>query len=223
MRRAFTLIELLVVIAIIAILAGLLFPVFAQAKKSAKGTVCLSNLHQLGLAVQTYMGDYDDLYPYCVDASDKYAPQIWNGQPTWAAQIPNMPLLNEVLQPYVKSKEAFHCPVDSGTYTLDNNIGRPFVTAPSMFATYGSSYLMRTEIVFRSISGTGFASPASVNFVFDAAGHWHGDGRGLQPGDDPLTIESLIRIYRYNTLFGDFHAKSISYGQMQQLWAQPIQ
>jgi len=63
MKRAFTLIELLVVIAIIAILAAILFPVFAQAKAAAKKTVALSNQKQIGLGIILYTADYDDLYP----------------------------------------------------------------------------------------------------------------------------------------------------------------
>ena len=61
--RAFTLIELLVVIAIIAILAAILFPVFAQAKEAAKKTQCLSNLKQIGLGATMYATDSDDLLP----------------------------------------------------------------------------------------------------------------------------------------------------------------
>lgn len=61
--RAFTLIELLVVIAIIAILAAILFPVFAQAKQAAKKTTCLSNVKQIGLGVQMYNADFDDMFP----------------------------------------------------------------------------------------------------------------------------------------------------------------
>ncbi|MES1227243.1 MAG: prepilin-type N-terminal cleavage/methylation domain-containing protein [Armatimonadota bacterium] len=62
-KRAFTLIELLVVIAIIAILAAILFPVFAQAKVAAKKTASLSNVKQIGTAIQIYIGDFDDTYP----------------------------------------------------------------------------------------------------------------------------------------------------------------
>jgi prepilin-type N-terminal cleavage/methylation domain-containing protein/prepilin-type processing-associated H-X9-DG protein len=69
-RRAFTLIELLVVIAIIAILAAILFPVFAQAKESAKKTQCLSNLKQFSTALLIYLSDYDGTYPQSVYSMD---------------------------------------------------------------------------------------------------------------------------------------------------------
>jgi prepilin-type N-terminal cleavage/methylation domain-containing protein/prepilin-type processing-associated H-X9-DG protein len=75
--RAFTLIELLVVIAIIAILAAILFPVFAQAKLAAKKTVDLSNLKQIGLGALMYSGDFDDYYPrndYLIPGRQSWAP-----------------------------------------------------------------------------------------------------------------------------------------------------
>src|SRR5215203_4948042 len=71
MRRGFTLIELLVVIAIIAILAAILFPVFAQARESARMTSCLSNMKQLSLGMMMYVQDYDEKFPgsriFCAD------------------------------------------------------------------------------------------------------------------------------------------------------------
>ena len=90
-RKAFTLIELLVVIAIIAILAAILFPVFAQAKEAAKKTVCLSNLKELGLAFQLYGGDNDDNFPapitnFGAKGSTAAAPVI---PPTWSTGDPN--------------------------------------------------------------------------------------------------------------------------------------
>ncbi|MGV3615824.1 MAG: prepilin-type N-terminal cleavage/methylation domain-containing protein [Fimbriimonas sp.] len=82
MKRAFTLIELLVVIAIIAILAAILFPVFAQAKDAAKSTAALNNVKQLGLASIMYAGDYDDAFPlsFSYDATGQ-------GLDTWQGQI----------------------------------------------------------------------------------------------------------------------------------------
>jgi prepilin-type N-terminal cleavage/methylation domain-containing protein len=65
-KKAFTLIELLVVIAIIAILASILFPVFARARENARRASCLSNLKQIGLATMMYTQDYDEGYPYAL-------------------------------------------------------------------------------------------------------------------------------------------------------------
>jgi prepilin-type N-terminal cleavage/methylation domain-containing protein/prepilin-type processing-associated H-X9-DG protein len=77
-KRGFTLIELLVVIAIIAILAAILFPVFAQAREKARAISCTSNMKQIGLAVIQYVQDNDETYPLGVDAQWRY---------TWAATI----------------------------------------------------------------------------------------------------------------------------------------
>jgi prepilin-type N-terminal cleavage/methylation domain-containing protein/prepilin-type processing-associated H-X9-DG protein len=88
----FTLIELLVVIAIIAILAAILFPVFARARESARATTCISNLKQLGLACHMYASDYDEFFPCDNHASN-----------------PHIRLVRQ-LDPYVKNRGIFYCP-----------------------------------------------------------------------------------------------------------------
>jgi prepilin-type N-terminal cleavage/methylation domain-containing protein/prepilin-type processing-associated H-X9-DG protein len=100
-RRAFTLIELLVVIAIIAILAAILFPVFAQAREQARKASCLSSQKQNGLASMMYAQDYDETFTAVTDWNQRHA--SWNeGFPNWTS----------TLQPYVKSYDLteFGCP-----------------------------------------------------------------------------------------------------------------
>lgn len=221
-RRAFTLIELLVVITIIAILAAILFPVFARAKAAAKQTACISNLKQIGTAHGLYMADSDDLFPFAVDASDKYRPNIWDSNPAFQDLIASMPEMHEALMPYSKSKEIFRCPADQGTSVLDNHFPDVFTTNPSLFSFYKNSYLFRTEIAFNHHSQTSLQTPAEINLMFDAAGHWHGSGRALAANDDFNTYINLTRGYRYVTLFADFHAKSLSKGAYDQAWAKPL-
>lgn len=109
-KKAFTLIELLVVIAIIAILAAILFPVFAQAKEAAKKTACLSNMKQFSVAFVLYSGDNDDNYCGTVllhgeAAWEGAGKDLANGfmdpaaSPNWGAQ----------LYPYVKSMPMYSC------------------------------------------------------------------------------------------------------------------
>ena len=223
MRTAFTLIELLVVIAIIAILAAILFPVFARAKAQAKQTVCISNLKQIGDATVLYMGDSDDVFPSAVDPADKYDPSIWAAFPQWEAMIPQMPLMSDVLQPYLKSHDVFHCPADSGMQVLDNHFPEKLIASPSLFAEYGTSYFFRTEIAFKQLSQTSFQLPADVNVLMDGAGSWHGSSRAPSPTDDFATYLELTRNFRYNCLYGDFHAKSITFDQMNAAWGVPLQ
>jgi len=216
-RDGFTLIELLVVIAVIAILAAILFPVFAQAKAAAKKTACISNLSQIGKGTLIYMGDYDDRFPFAVDPIDAAQPQIWAGEPEFQALIPDMPFLHDVLQPYIKSLALFHCPSDSGSKVLDDRPNIDFENSPSMYAEWKTSYFFRTEIAFKQLSQTGLQNPSATNFLFDAAGHWHGSAGMMQPGD-PQVSEKLDK-YRYNCLFGDMHVKSLHFDQLNDAWA----
>jgi prepilin-type N-terminal cleavage/methylation domain-containing protein len=106
MRRAFTLIELLVVIAIIAILAAILFPVFVQAKHSAKRVACLSNLKQIGLANELYVTDYDDRMPWIPDEWLQLTPTVNAGGKQYAVTGSFMPLWH----PYIKNVDIYHSP-----------------------------------------------------------------------------------------------------------------
>lgn len=90
-RKGFTLIELLVVIAIIAILAAILFPVFAKAREKARQTSCLNNIKQMSTAVQQYVQDYDETFP---------AMNLDLSQDIWTVQ----------LQPYLKNTQVLICP-----------------------------------------------------------------------------------------------------------------
>ena len=106
MKRAFTLIELLVVIAIIAILAAILFPVFAQAKVAAKKATAVSNMKQTGLALVMYAGDVDDTTPFLYAQS----PGLNGGTNV------NTPFESQ-LYPYTKNYDIFHSAADSNAIT----------------------------------------------------------------------------------------------------------
>lgn len=106
-RSGFTLIELLVVIAIIAILAAILFPVFARAREQARKTTCISNLKQVGLGLMMYAQDYDETFPVANQEADR----IPRGQAhNWNGSGARSPHLVEVIHPYTKNDQMFDCP-----------------------------------------------------------------------------------------------------------------
>jgi prepilin-type N-terminal cleavage/methylation domain-containing protein/prepilin-type processing-associated H-X9-DG protein len=128
-RRAFTLIELLVVIAIIAILAAILFPVFAQAREKARATACMSNTKQLATAVYMYVQDYDETY-----AMNLYvvAPNI-----TYT--------FYDLHAPYMKNNGILVCPSDSQKpfwNDLLKQCGLPFVGSTNLQFSYNGNYCL---------------------------------------------------------------------------------
>lgn len=111
-NRGFTLIELLVVIAIIAILAAILFPVFAKAREKARQGSCLSNIRQLGTAAMSYAQDFDERFPASFRDTNNTAPRFW-----WC----------DMIQPYVANYQLLRCPSgDRSEYTW-----RPAYPAPN--------------------------------------------------------------------------------------------
>lgn len=134
MRKAFTLIELLVVVAIIAILAAILFPVFARARENARKSSCQSNMKQLGLGFQQYIQDYDGRYPGVNTDTSQYG-----FQPYWDLQI----------LPYTKSMNLLQCPSDSESPRVSSpQLG------PNLYRSYGATIYGASESIVTRPSET---------------------------------------------------------------------
>jgi prepilin-type N-terminal cleavage/methylation domain-containing protein/prepilin-type processing-associated H-X9-DG protein len=150
-RRAFTLIELLVVIAIIAILAAILFPVFAQAREKARQTSCLSNTKQIGTAFLMYTSDCDEFLPLTT------YPVVAN---TWTDQA----------QPYIKNRQIFRCASDrSGNWTVPSPVNASILD-PTPPVLRRSSYFLNAWMAGSSVYGNlaAVASPAAVAYVSES-------------------------------------------------------
>lgn len=128
-RQAFTLIELLVVIAIIAILAAILFPVFARVRENARRSSCQSNLKQIALSMFQYTQDFDERFPFATD-SVCCNPAVPQGDSTMpGAKYKTAPAGGggnyiswmDTIYPYVKSTQIFQCPNATGTRAADAN------------------------------------------------------------------------------------------------------
>src|SRR5436305_54827 len=132
-RAAFTLIELLVVIAIISIIAAILIPVFARAREKARQAACLSNQHQIAMAVLMYISDYDERFPFVLDYSRNLISNANNGDDPKASPgggdhfnaldgvtglEPQFQLVMQVA-PYVKNANVWYCPTVGPDFVWD--------------------------------------------------------------------------------------------------------
>ena len=219
MRRGFTLIELLVVIAIIAILAAILFPVFARARDKARQASCTSNLKQIGLAAMMYVNDYDEIFP------PHYT--YWFGDS-------NIRLLGyyDLLSPYTMNEQIYVCP--SGRWTSTSR--RPGLPEPSGF--YGQVFTASYGCVVHhshfanagfgtglwSFSGMGLelarlTRPAEKILVVESTSHVLGNPAniGFNTDGTPMTMQDDGRVgnmmYRHgrmmNVAYCDGHVKAI--------------
>lgn len=157
--RGFTLIELLVVIAIIAILASILFPVFARARENARRTSCASNLKQFGLAMMQYVQDNDETYPNAIGVVGAAPPGgAWNmgtagGFNKWAWQ--------QLLYPYHKNLQIFRCPsgLNDGTFNYPT------------YGNYGANNQIITAETLTPRKLAAISAPAGTYAIMDA-GTW---------------------------------------------------
>lgn len=183
LRRAFTLIELLVVIAIIAILAAILFPVFAQAKEAAKKTGTLSNAKQMGTALNIYTTDYDDNFPIATVFWQGRFPQetlAWpypaGHMPSWTGGDP-MTLDGEnnyyinAMQPYMKNTSISRADGLSG-FALSGDAAATKTAAPGQLALSFNSMLQQYSI-------TAVDNPSLVPLMSSVTGNYNMVGRGL--------------------------------------------
>jgi len=218
--RGFTLIELLVVIAIIAILAAILFPVFARAREKARQSSCLSNLKQLGTAMLMYIQDYDERFPNAYISAPGLTGPVGNYSGTL--------FVWDILFPYVKNVQIFMCPSSestsgySGNYGVNTNLC-PFGTSGNVGKKYSS--VQSPAEVFMALD----AGPYGVNYGYITAptgGFWYvpGTARGRDPAS--LTPYPLTGWYAkdfvsgrhnggINVCMADGHAKWFSSASLE--------
>lgn len=163
-RKGFTLVELLVVIAIIAILAGILYPVFSQARAKAQQTACAANVKQLGTAIQIYVQDYDETFPpVYIDPVSRTIPdstRVDNPQGkgfSWTERV----------YPYVKNEEIFKCKSDPAR-AQRNPVNARFLNSYAYNPLFGT----QPDPVNAARLAPGALTLAQLNNAADAALLW---------------------------------------------------
>lgn len=180
--RGFTLIELLVVIAIIAILAAILFPVFAKAREAARKTSCQNNEKQIGTSMQMYVQDYDEMYPGRSQA-----------QGHWGYAV----------MPYIKNFNVFQCP--SNPAKNNNATGGPDLASGQYIKT---SYGINAWIFGNPLSQATLQDPADrIMMGEQTAGHNDYIG-GIWSGTGNYTVGFAGHSGTWNLLYCDGHVKS---------------
>jgi prepilin-type N-terminal cleavage/methylation domain-containing protein/prepilin-type processing-associated H-X9-DG protein len=179
---AFTLIELLVVIAIIAILAAILFPVFAQAREKARQTSCLSNTKQMGLGLMMYVQDYDETF----------FPYPWRAETTCVA---GRTAWTEVIMPYVKNTGIFNCPSNSfkapatywRSYCMAGTTASPAGVPVNYEVGYGLNEPFFTGMIGGGANGmpqAALQAPADIALIGDGVYAWNFWNRQDTNGDN---------------------------------------
>ncbi len=207
-RSGFTLIELLVVIAIIAILAAILFPVFARARENARRASCLSNVKQMGLAFAQYTQDYDETYPInawnCGPGSTDCAPLGYNTGRTV--------LWYHALNPYMKSYQIYNCPSDS---VANQRVSASGLVVYASAASYGwNAYTTSSNVadLKTPFDKAALASIEDVSGTLLLAESTYYRTGGYPPTTGNSTIDNARQVVERhfdgsNVLFADGHAK----------------
>lgn len=226
-ERGFTLIELLVVIAIIAVLAAILFPVFARARENARRASCQSNLKQIGLGIMQYAQDYDERLPGAAANSGGVDRQGWVLYTTYdtSTYTATFDVSRGAIYPYVKSAQVFICPSDTAgqqsglSYSLNGCSTIPdtsplvtsFATGKSLASFDDTArYLYLTEETLRTAVLPAGKTPEQVStddgyFQFDPAGTYTNPAvkRHMGTGANVLYLDGHVKFQRVEKIEED--------------------
>jgi prepilin-type N-terminal cleavage/methylation domain-containing protein/prepilin-type processing-associated H-X9-DG protein len=195
-KSGFTLIELLVVIAIIAILASILFPVFARARENARRSSCLSNVKQMGLAIMQYSQDYDEKYPpvYYGVSNATYTGWFY------------------LIEPYSKSAQLVNCPSATNAFVYSGGKWQSNIQ-------YGMS--IRFEAYDTGVSLAAIDNPTQTIVIGEIESGMRLVPKGYENNpyrvyDSPGANPAYRHLETTNLLFADGHVKSLNKGMAEQ-------